>query len=333
MELRKVQEMGGGTHLVSLPKAWVRRNKITKGATINIEETSDGRLLMSPFGASPNPTKEVKIPYPSEYSELLINEVTGAYLLGYDLILLQGKDKISYHDRELVKRTVRQLVGLEIVEEDSKSMAVQFLLEPSTLEPEKIFRRVHMIARGMYVDAITALLDKEKDIVRPIVHRDEEVNRLYFLLVRLIRSAVLDSSLASRYRLTPIECLDYRVASNILETVGDYSVEFAKNAQKMSEIGATVGLESQFKIIRESLQGSQDLAVKSFLTRNTADAREVVKLYREITETVRDLERMMGQQSPSAVHATIATASSIDKIARCQVDIADLVAPVYPIVR
>lgn len=333
MELRKVQEMGGGTQLISLPKAWVRRNKITKGATISLEETPDGRLLISPFSASYNPAKEVKIPYPPEYPELLINKVTGAYLLGYDLILLQGEDRISYHDRELVKKAVRQLVGLEIVEEDSKSITVQFLPEPSTLEPERIFRRMHMISRGMYVDAITALLESDKDIARAVAHRDEEVNRLYFLLVRLIRSAVLDSRLASRYHLTPIECLDYRVASNILETVGDYSVEFAKNAQKMNEIRWTSGLESQFKTIRESLQGLQDLAVRSFLTRNAADAREVVRLYREITKTVRDFERTTSEQSPSAVHITIATASSIDKIARCQVDIADLVAPVYPIVR
>ena len=325
--------MGGGTHLVSLPKAWVRQNKITRGATISIEETADGRLLISPFIVQSSPAKEIKIPYPAEYPELLINAVTGAYLFGYDLIVVQGKGRISYHDRELLRKAVRQLIGLEIVEEDSRSLLVQFLLEPTTLEPEKILRRMHIIARVMYADAITALLERDKNLVRMIVQRDEEVDRFYFLLVRLIRSALLDSSLASKYHLGPIDCLDYRVASNVLETVGDYSVEFAKNAQKMSVVKGTDEVGSQLRIISESLQKCQDLAVRAFLTRNAKDARDVVTLYREITQTARDLEKALVEKLPSDVSVALATGASIDKIARCQVDIADLVAPVYPIIR
>ena len=48
MEIRKIQEMGGGTLLVSLPKRWVIRNKIEKGHIITFEEAEKGRLILLP---------------------------------------------------------------------------------------------------------------------------------------------------------------------------------------------------------------------------------------------------------------------------------------------
>ena len=53
---------------------------------------------------------------------------------------------ITREDRERMKTTIRRLVGLEIMDEDSKSMTLQFLPEPSTLDPEKIVEAVEKSA-------------------------------------------------------------------------------------------------------------------------------------------------------------------------------------------
>ncbi|MFN3621339.1 MAG: AbrB/MazE/SpoVT family DNA-binding domain-containing protein [Nitrososphaerales archaeon] len=36
--------MGGGTLLISLPKEWVRKNKITKGSLLALEATPGGSI-------------------------------------------------------------------------------------------------------------------------------------------------------------------------------------------------------------------------------------------------------------------------------------------------
>src|SRR5207245_10608711 len=89
--------------------------------------------------------KEVEVEDPREDLTYVINDVTGAYLLGYDIIRVQGRTVMTREDRERLKSTIGRLIGLEIIEEDSKKITLQFLLEPTGRPPERIARGL----RGM----------------------------------------------------------------------------------------------------------------------------------------------------------------------------------------
>ncbi len=105
MLIRKLQEMGGATLLVSLPKEWVRRAALKKGSVVSIDESADGGLMIYPSkeGVDGRQDREIEIAYPSRYSnEGIPNEITAAYLLGYDLIRIAGREPISSRDRERI---------------------------------------------------------------------------------------------------------------------------------------------------------------------------------------------------------------------------------------
>src|ERR1700722_6981006 len=132
MQMRKLQEMGGATLLVSLPKEWARGAALKKGSVVTIEQSSDGGLLIYPMkeGADEHLGREIDIEYPSKFSnEGIPNEITEAYLLGYDLIKVGGDIRISPRDRDRIISTVKQLIGLEVVEEDAHSITSQFLVD------------------------------------------------------------------------------------------------------------------------------------------------------------------------------------------------------------
>jgi len=129
---RKLQEMGGATLLVSLPKEWVRRASLKKGSLVSIDESADGGLIIYPSkeGVDGRPDREIDIAYPSKYSnEGIPNEITAAYLLGYEMIRIAGREPISSRDRERIISSIKLLIGLEVVEEDSRSITSQFLVE------------------------------------------------------------------------------------------------------------------------------------------------------------------------------------------------------------
>ena len=86
----------------------------------------------------------------------------------------------------------KKLVGLEIVEEDAHKIVIQCLIEPSLLAPEKIIRRLHSITRGHAAGCCKPLLAAIQKLAATVVERDEEVDRLYFLLVRMVRAALTD---------------------------------------------------------------------------------------------------------------------------------------------
>ncbi|MGC2667979.1 MAG: phosphate uptake regulator PhoU [Candidatus Nitrosopolaris sp.] len=293
-----------------------------------IETNEDNSISLFPSEAGDSQIKDVTILYSESSVDSLINQIYGAYLLGYSDIRIKGKRQILFEHREHIKLTMRKLVGLEIVDEDNSNIAIQFLLDANTLDAEKILRRMNSIVGGMYRDALDGLRLKSEGIKNLIFSRDDEVDRQYFLLVRLIRSAMVDQKLARKLNLSNIDILDYRIAANHLESAGDYIGEFA----------STVPSISRTKIVDEiSEAGSyiekmQEKSVAAFTKKNRSESVGMIKMYNEFRLIMDSIKELLAKIELTNSESTIAVLNSIhsmDKIAKCWVDVADLVKPVY----
>jgi phosphate uptake regulator len=324
---RRLQKIGSSM-LISLPSEWIKNNNLKKGNMVMIEVNRNNSISLYPSDIDTEDVKEVNIPHPQLSMDSLTNQIYGAYLLGYDVIRIKGKSQISFDDRELIKLAMRKLVGLEIVDENGSNIISQFLLDANTLDAEKILRRMSSIVAGMYKDTLIGIQKKESGSEKSIVSRDDEVDRQYFLLVRLIRSAMMDQKLASKLNLSNIDILDYRIAANHLESAGDYITDFA----------AALPIISHDNIIEEIIQAAsliekmQEKSIAGFINKNRVESNEVVKIYSEFNDLLNLTKELSAQTEIDKQDAPIALLNSIfsmDKIARCWVDIADLVKPVY----
>ncbi|MEM0029437.1 MAG: phosphate uptake regulator PhoU [Candidatus Nitrosocaldus sp.] len=316
---RKVQRIGSSL-LISLPKEWVESNGIDRGSIILIESANDNSLRIYPALDEVKESKEVVINYPSPYYEPIANKITGAYLLGYDLIKVKSNTPISYEERESIKEAIERLVSLEIVDEDATHIVAQFLLDATTLDAEKILYRISTIVSGMYRDVITALQSRDKGILKSIVRRDDEVDRQYFLLVRLLRSLLKDQRLAGRMNLTSIEVLDYRLAAHLLESAGDGAVELARAVESLLEYG--IYDHSNLVEIAEVVKRIQDTSVKAFISHDRKGSIEVMKQYSQLSEYMSSIKQ---DKEDTKV---LDFMHLLDKFARIWVDIADLVMPI-----
>ncbi|MDA4122298.1 MAG: phosphate uptake regulator PhoU [Thaumarchaeota archaeon] len=325
MDTRKVLEMGGGTVLISLPKGWAQRNGIAKGTSVLVEEMGPRRLMVTPMSGKEEQAKTVLIEYPNESQAHLVNDVTGAYLIGSDSIKIQGKQMISREDRERMKTLIRRLVGLEIMDEDSKSMTLQFLPEPSALDPEKIVRRMSSLTQGMIRDTGEALANADEKMLSLIVERDDEVDRLYFLLVRAIRTATIDPALAERYDLTPVECLDYRVLATALESLGDTVSEFARMTKDLPELAKMNEAREAFEL----LERMEDVSIRMFLSRKSRRSRRDYLEVETMERKVNELSRRIAQPTGLSTRTTVDFLSMLERIAKTFVDISDLALPTY----
>lgn len=324
---RRLQKIGSSM-LVSLPIEWIKNNNLKKGNMVIIEVNRNNSISLYPSDIDAEDVKEVNIPHPQLSMDSLTNQIYGAYLLGYDIIRIKGKSQISFDDRELIKLAMRKLVGLEIVDENGSNIISQFLLDANTLDAEKILRRMSSIVAGMYKDTLLGIRKKENGSEKSIVSRDDEVDRQYFLLVRLIRSAMMDQKLASKLNLSNIDILDYRIAANHLESAGDYITDFA----------AALPIISHDKLMEDIIQAAsliekmQEKSIAGFINKNRDESNEVIKIYSKFNGLLNLTKELSAQTDIDKKDAPIALLNSIfsmDKIARCWVDIADLVKPVY----
>jgi phosphate uptake regulator len=323
MELRKIQRTSGGTFFVCLPKDWAERNGLDRGSVVSVTETADGTLVIdSKYNIERSP--QVAVIKPSPFLDRVIVE---KYLLGYDIIQVQAKDRISLSDREQVKQASSRLVGLEIVEEDHSKIVMQCLLEPSTFPPQKILRREYSIASGVHRDAVTALLEGDLQLAKNVVARDDEVNRLYFLLVRVLRTIIQNPRLNEKLGILPIDCLDYRLAASLVEAIGDHAASIGETTIKLGDAKIPDELSNLISQLHKVTYESHENAISAVFSHDVSIAesvrseREQVKaLFNRIETAVRDLPAEMGRH-------LLAVASSISRIYDNSVDIADLVMP------
>jgi phosphate uptake regulator len=322
--IRRLQKIGSSI-LVSLPKEWIDANKLEKSDEVELE-TGTNSLSITLSGDHKLP-KEVVISYPVSKEENIIANITGAYLLGYDIIKIKGKSVISADDREKIRTSMRRLVGMEIVEEDSSNVIMHFLLDAMTLSPEKILKRMSSIALGMFRDTLNTLMSEDKTVLQTIANRDDEIDRQYFLLVRLIRSTMVDAKLANALNLENIDILDYRIAANLLEAAGDTIVDLAKS---ISELAL---MKNEFKKIYDTAQYIEEIhekSIESFIENNRSLAIEAIKLHRGYQKRSTDLRSALEPKKQASI-GLIDLAYTFEKIARCWADVADLVKPVYQV--
>ncbi|MEM2059072.1 MAG: phosphate uptake regulator PhoU, partial [Thermoproteota archaeon] len=90
-----------------------------------------------------------------------------------------------------------------------------------------LFKRAYVIAQQMHGDSMMALLERDVELAQNTIKRDEDLNRIYFLIVRQLRTIIRNPRLADKAGIKLYECLDYRLAAKSIESVGDEAVSIA----------------------------------------------------------------------------------------------------------
>ncbi|MEM2785125.1 MAG: phosphate uptake regulator PhoU [Candidatus Nitrosotenuis sp.] len=320
--IRRLQKIGSSI-LVSLPKEWIEAHNLGKSAEVELE-TSDNTVSIT-VKETERPSKEVVISYPLPQDENIVADITGAYLLGYDIIRIKGKTSIPIEDREKIRNSMRRLVGMEIVEEDSTNVNVQFLLDAATLNPQKILKRISSISLGMFNDISLALSTGDKSNLQTLSNRDDEVDRQYFLLVRLIRSTINDKRLASMFNLKNIDVIDYRIAANIMETSSDTLVEIANSISnsKLSrnELRKIYELTKDIDMIHQK-------SIDAFIDQNRRLAIDAISTHRKFQKKISDIRSSIEQTNQLQIDL-LDLIYMFEGVSKSWVDIADLVKPIY----
>ncbi|MDC0200173.1 phosphate uptake regulator PhoU [Candidatus Nitrosopelagicus sp.] len=319
---RRLQKIGSSI-LVSLPKEWIDANNLNKTNQVEIETNKNNLSIRTQL--SKRPSKDIEITYPLPKGESIVPTITGAYLLGFDMIKIVSKSPISITDRESIRGSTRRLVGMEIIDEDATNISVQFLLDETSINPQNILKRMSSIALGMFSDVISSLESGDKTNLETIVNRDAEINRQYFLLVRLIRSTIMDTRLANIFNLENIDILDYRIAANTLEIAGDTIVELSQSLIKsnLSKV--------ELKKLHDFAKDMEEIQIKSidsFISNNRTLAIDAIRLQRNNVTKISKIRSLLESKKQISL-AFFDLIYMFEKVLQSWSDIADLVKPSY----
>ncbi|MFO8016144.1 MAG: phosphate uptake regulator PhoU [Candidatus Woesearchaeota archaeon] len=226
METRKIISFGSSSYVVSVPKSWIEGNKLKKGDILTLEEKQGELLLYPGQNDRKKEPKHIRIAIDDKDIGLVTTEIVSAYLNGYDTIEITGSIEKNAPE---IKAALRNLSGLEIIQQDATKIVAQDLLNIEEISIITLIRRADNIVRSMLIDSVKSIYH---DHYNEIAERDLDVNRLVYLAYRVIRAAMMDPRLAKKLGKSSFELMTDWIIMSKLEKVGDKSKRVARYLAK-----------------------------------------------------------------------------------------------------
>ena len=271
MLIRRLVKAGQASHTISLPKEWLDKHKLKKGDLVYLYEKGEKDLLITPESKADEavPAKEIVIPVDGKELSTLQREITSAYINNYNTIMLSG-DSITDKTKD-IRRMLHDFVALEVAEQNAKSIVAKDLLNIKEISVEKTLRRMDMLVRSMIQDSLASL--DNPSLAQSVAVRDYEVNRAYFLLMRLLKGAFSNRALADFLQLSNDKVLSYYYLTINLEN-------FADCAKHLADYLAKEKKKDKIKCILDDVEKGYLDVMKSYFTKDKKLA-ESVALKRE----------------------------------------------------
>jgi phosphate uptake regulator len=298
METRKVQVTGGSTYTVSIPKTWATENDVEAGTEIEFHPDGDS-LFLTPRSDAERTRGSLDISGLTGQS--LMRAVTTMYVSGFDIIELQAAE-ISTDQRSAIRDAVQSLVGLEVLEETRDRVVVQDLLDSSELSIHNAVTRMRLISLSMLDDAITALTERDHDLARDVIGRDDDLDRLWLVVSRIFRSTLRTPKAAEELGLPREECFDYHSSARQLERIGDHATKIAHltlNIEEPLPDSVVEAVDDLHGDAVEVIDTAMDALFEDDTDEATRQANEARTMVRAIDERVRAIDELLRDLDPA----------------------------------
>lgn len=238
MEQRKVIKFGKSAFCMTLPHTWVKKHRIKKGDSLNVQETLRNSLEIFPKTVNTNTSSSLSIDITKKSTDEIIQLILATYLNGYTTLTLKGSNtgKVGY-----LREHIHEFIAAEIMEVTTERIVIHVFWDIETINLEKILRRIDHIIRSIFEET-KDLLDA-KSRISDIKEKGDEIRRQVLLAKRAITYALNNSSTALQFNLSSLDLYYISYISYFSGKIGEYlpiiseKIESNMSAEKIDETG------------------------------------------------------------------------------------------------
>jgi phosphate uptake regulator len=292
-EVRKVQRAGQSTLLVSIPSDYARHLELHEGDNVMVKEEEDGTLRMIPTVRKSKTTKASIRSDLVENDELLSKLIISCYMLGYDSIELASKNRMRSSRLTHASRTMRDLRGLEIVESSESRLLAQSFMDPTKFPVDSLIKRLQLLVSRSLRSSIESLRGGSPGILNETRRIQEEIDELYWLIVRQLLVALSNREISGKIGLeSPLHTSGDRVSAKTIEEIGRIILELTEEITGFKEAGMQVegSVLDSIEGLANRARDSFDVTMESLLT---PDHRTIEKAMETIEDTLQVEKKVM----------------------------------------
>ncbi len=262
-ELRSLIGFGKASYSISLPKAWIKTNKLKKGDRLAISESNSGSLEIYPKKGEDAHTQEIVIKIDGKEIDDIQRNIISAYINGYTIINIDGDLKGKIAD---IRGIFHRLMALEIMEVTSNAIRAKVFSDTTNTPIIKVLKRIDLITRSVFDDSLNTL--EKSDNYKEIYEKDHEVNRQTFFAIRLITKALTDVEFAKKQELDILSLVYFWQIIDNIEKIADRAKAIAKvivekDVKKRIEEKQKKELQEVFDAVKKNYELLLDIFFKT----------------------------------------------------------------------
>ncbi|MBI2138155.1 AbrB/MazE/SpoVT family DNA-binding domain-containing protein, partial [Candidatus Woesearchaeota archaeon] len=124
--MRKVISFGKNSHIITLPKEWVVKNKVSQGDVVSLKDNGDGLIVQAHLQPVKSPEKYLTINVDGKGLKKIKAEIFSAYLCNASTMEIIGNGLSTL--AEEIKGIIHSLAGLEVLEQTSTKLVAKDLI-------------------------------------------------------------------------------------------------------------------------------------------------------------------------------------------------------------
>jgi phosphate uptake regulator len=326
MEIRKVQITGGSSYVITLPKEWAESLHIRKNDPLGLIVQPDGTLLVT------KEITDVSLQRVKRFDVTNIREPTflfrmliGSYISGYTTIEVVSKTRLPASVRMVVRDFTQMTIGPEVVEETDTSIVLKDLLNPIEMPFENTIKRMYVIVKNMYLDALNVLETKNQELAKDVISRDNDVDRLHWLIARQTHVVLKNANIARKMAITPGKVINNYIISRIIERIGDHAVKWADNAKKITDQKLDDGILDAIRAASTLSLSMFDKSIVSFFQGEMVEAHKNIERVGELETLCEEINGLAKKHDPEVAVPLRYIAESIRRSGEYAADISETV--------
>ena len=299
MESRKIQKVGAATLTISLPKGWAEQRNLKKGDQVFLVEEGESLKVLPGPAAEERRRRTTEFIVDADLCDqpgMLERVIVGNYVLGREKITVRSALRLRSEHQDEVRRTMRRLMGIGIVEESPQKVVLQCALDPTNYPLETLIKRLYNLGATMLSECLEALVTSDVALAEDAMKREDDADMMYWLILRLVLSAQLDEALVEQLGMrSRLEIPGYRVLARDLEKVADHCHAIAANVRELLKDGHRVS-NAVVAALKELAGMIGDLYAKALgglLSRDLRQANEAIQLAETLEAKEQDLVRII----------------------------------------
>lgn len=174
MDFRKLISFGKTSFVMSIPKAWVIKNKLKKGDLLAVEEKEGNLILSTNINRKDEKLERAEIDA-SKLGRMVQRTIASLYKGGYDIIKIKFSTAKELSEiQDVIKNTC---IGFEIVKQEKDILLAKKISDTIYAEFDNVLRRSFLFLKSMANDSLDAAENQDKNALHNVILADQSINK------------------------------------------------------------------------------------------------------------------------------------------------------------